>query len=496
MAHQSPGDHSLFRTFFRKVLTSAAFALLGTQIFCAHSVFAKGDARPNILFMISDDASWAHAGTYGDRVVKTPAFDRVAADGVLFTNAFCSVSSCSPSRASILTGQNFWQLGEAANLRGTLYKDQFNVYPEILEKAGYHVGSHGKTWSPASLEAGGWSHTPAGLEARGFEDFLRTLPEDKPFCFWEGSRDPHRPYEKGSGSKSGMKVEDVEVPPFLPDVREVREDILDYYFEVQRFDQLVETNLKLLEKTGRAENTIVVVTSDNGWPFPRGKADMFDYSARMPLAISWPKGVRGGRVVHDFTNLIDMAPTFLEAAGLKPQPDMTGKSLLTLLTSGKQGWVEPGRDATYYGREGHSVYRISDNRRGYPSRAIRTKDFLYIRNFAPDRWPVGREFKDVDPSPTRTYMLEHKSKIPWLYDLSFAKRPPEELYDLKQDPAQIVNVAAQAKYRSHKQALASRLEGYLKQTNDPRMGSDGDVFDNYPIWDRSKRLDRGAKAQK
>ncbi len=503
MAHQSHGDHSLLRKFFRKVLASAAIALLGTQIFCAHTAFAEGDARPNILFIISDDISWAHAGAYGDKVVKTPAFDRVASDGVLFTNAFCSVSSCSPSRSAILTGQDFWRLGEAANMRGTLYKDLFNVYPFMLEEAGYHVGSHSKGGYPGSIKAGGWPHNPAGPSTDNFRSFLKTLPEDKPFCFWQGSSDAHRSYVKGSGSQSGMKVEDVEVPPFFPDVPIVREDILDYYFEVQRFDQLVETNLKLLEDTGRAENTIVVVTSDNGMPFPRGKADMYDYSARMPLAISWPKGVRGGRVVHDFTNLIDMAPTFLEAAGLMPHPDMTGKSLLTLLTSGKQGWVEPGRDATYYGREAHSVHRISNNRRGYPSRAIRTKDFLYIRNFAPDRWPVGKEFKDVDPSPTRTYMLEHKAEISRLYDLSFAKRPAEELYDLKKDPAQIVNVAAQAKYRSHKQELSARLEGYLKQTNDPRMGSDGDAFDHYPIWKRIpntnpqlfERLERGAKDQ-
>lgn len=496
MAHQSHGNHSLLRKFFRKVLASAAGSLLGTQIFCAHTAFAVGDSRPNILLMVSDDISWAHAGAYGDKVVKTPAFDRVAADGVLFTHAFCSVSSCSPSRATILTGQNFWQLGEAANLRGTLHKDQFQVYPEILEKAGYHVGSHSKGWSPGSIEAGGWSHNPAGLEVGGFEDFLKTLPKDKPFCFWEGSHDAHRPFEAGSSSKSGMKVEDVEVPPFLPDVSIVREDILDYYFEVQRFDELVETYLKLLEDTGRAGNTIIVVTSDNGWGFPRGKAELYDYGMRMPLAISWPKGIRDGRVVHDFTNLIDLAPTFLEAAGLKLPPDMTGKSLLALLTSGKQGWVESGRDATYFGREAHSVYAsISENRRGYPSRAIRTKDFLYIRNFAPDRWPMGREFKDVDPSPTRTYMLEHKEEIPRLYGLSFAKRPAEQLYDLKKDPEQMVNVASQAKYKSQKQKLSARLERYLKQTNDPRMGSDGDVFDNYPIWDGNKRLDRGTNVQ-
>ncbi len=475
-------------------------ALLGTSIFCPQIVVAEVDARPNILFIISDDISWAHASAYGDKVVKTPAFDQVAEEGVLFTNAFCSVPSCSPSRASILTGQDFWRLGEAANLRGTLHKDRFKVYPFILEEAGYQVGSHSKVWSPGSIRAGGWSHNPAGPAADHFQNFLKSLPEDKPFCFWQGSRDAHRPFAAGSGSQSGMKAEDVEVPPFFPDIPIVREDILDYYFEVQRFDRLVETHLRLLEETGRAENTIVVVTSDNGLPFPRGKADIYDYGTRMPLAISWPKGVPGGRVVHDFANLIDLAPTFLEAAGLKPPPDMTGKSLLPLLTSGKHGWVDPERDATYYGREAHSVHaRISDNRRTYPSRAIRTKDFLYIRNFAPDRWPVGRQFKDVDPSPTRTYMLEHRAEMPQLYDLAFGKRPGEELYDLMKDPAQIVNVAGQAEYRNHQQALSARLERYLKRTNDPRIESDGDVFDHYPIWraipnsdPRSyERLDRG-----
>ena len=330
--------------------------------------FTKADSDPpNILFIISDDVSWAHAGAYGDKVVKTPSFDRIADEGVLFTNAFCSVPSCSPSRAAILTGQDFWRLGEAANLRGTLHKDLFDVYPFILEEAGYYVGSHSKVWSPGSIKAGGWPHNPTGLVVADFQSFLKSLPEDKPFCFWQGSRDAHRPFDSGSGSKSGMNLEDVEVPPFFPDVPIVREDILDYYFEVQRFDRLIETNLKLLEATGRAENTIVVVTSDNGMPFPRGKADMYDYGTRMPLAIRWPQEVPGGRVIHDFTNLIDLAPTFIEASGLTPHPDMTGKSLLSILKSGEQGWVDPGRDAAYYGREAHSFFaRIHENRQSYP----------------------------------------------------------------------------------------------------------------------------------
>lgn len=500
-------DYTLLQKIIRKSLSGAAIALLVAQIFCAHTALAQEDTRPNILFMISDDISWFHAGAYGDNVVKTPAFDQLAAKGVLFTHAFCSAPTCSPSRAAILTGQDFWRLGEAANLRGTLHKEQFKVYPFILEKTGYIVGSTPKAWNPGSEKAGGWAHNPAGPTV-GFEDFLKTLPEDKPFCYWQGSWDAHRPYEKGSGLKSGMKAEDVKVPPFLPDVPEVREDILDYYYQVQRFDQLVETDLKLLEESGRAENTIVVVTSDNGMPFPRAKAELYDYGTRMPLAISWPKGIRGGRVVHDFVSLIDLAPTFLEAAGLKPPPDMTGRSLLALLTSDKQGWVEPERDACYFGRELHAP-EARKNMRGYPSRAIRTKDFLYIRNFAPNRWPVGNDlegkvpFRDVDASPTKTYMIGNKEKISGLYELAFGQRPAEELYDLDKDPAQMINVAAQAEYNKTKQELSARLEAYLKHTCDPRMGSDGNIFESYPIWKRIpkikpaeyKRINRGTKLE-
>lgn len=485
-------------------LVMRAFALIAMAAAIFRPALALGDDRPNILFIISDDVSWAHASAYGDPVVKTPAFDRVAEEGTLFTHAFCSVPSCSPSRSAILTGQDFWRLEEAANLRGTLHRSRFDVYPFLLEESGYAIGSHSKLWSPGSVEAGGWPHNPTGPAVNDFERFLKSLPEDRPFCFWQGSRDAHRPFKAGSGSGSGLKAEDVEVPAFLPDVPLVREDILDYYFEVERFDRLVASHLDLLEETGRAENTIVVVTSDNGMPFPRGKADMYDYGARMPLAIRWPRKAPGNRVIHDFVNLIDLAPTFLEAAGLEVDSDMTGKSLLPLLVSGEDGWVDPSRDAAYYGREAHSVFaRIRENRQSFPSRAIRTKEFLYIRNFEPDRWPVGREFKDVDPSPTRTYVIEREAELPQFFALSFGKRPEEELYDLRADPYQVVNVAGDPRFTDRKRGLSNRLTTYLTQTNDPRMGSDGEVFDRYPIWGvvsgsnprTYERLERGSGKQ-
>ena len=423
-----------------------------TRFFCSLALFAAtlthADERPNILFAISDDQSWPHASAYGTAWVKTPGFDRVAREGLLFHQAYTPNAKCAPSRACILTGRNSWQLEEAAN-HMPFFPAKFISYAEALDrKAGYFTGSTGKTWAPGIAEdeegnrrllagkpySARKAKPPAGKisgndYAGNFEDFLLdATASGKPWAFWYGSTEPHRAYEWRAGiEKGGKSLDEVDrVPEYWPDNETVRTDMLDYAFEIEHFDAHLLRIIEHLDEKGQLDNTLIVVTSDNGMPFPRGKADMYDYGARMPLAIRWLRAAPGGRVIHDFTNLIDLAPTFLEAAGLDPHPDMTGESLLSLLRSDDQGWVDPGRDAAYYGREAHSVYaRIGEYRRSYPSRAIRTRDFLYIRNFAPDRWPVGREFKDVDPSPTRTYMLEHKSEIPQLFALAFGKRPEE-----------------------------------------------------------------------
>ncbi len=191
--------------------------------------------RPNILFCLADDWSWPHASIAGDKVVKTPTFDRVARQGVLFENAFVSSPSCTPSRGAILTGQWHWRLEEGGNLYGTL-PAKFDVYPDLLEEAGYHVGYTRKGWAPGKDGPGGRSRNPAGPRYKDFSEFRKSQPEGKPFCFWFGSVDPHRAYKWQSGVKSGMKLEDVEVPECMPDSETVRTDICDYYWEVQRFD--------------------------------------------------------------------------------------------------------------------------------------------------------------------------------------------------------------------------------------------------------------------
>jgi uncharacterized sulfatase len=451
-----------------------------------------GKKKPNILFAIADDWSWPHASIAGDKVVKTPTFDRVAREGALFTNAFVSAPSCTPSRGAILTGQWHWRLEDGGNLYGTL-PAKFTVYPDLLEEAGYHVGYMRKGWSPGRYKPGGWTRNPAGQRYKSFGEFFEARVEGRPFCFWFGSSDPHRGYKWRSGVESGMKIEDVEAPACLPDSEVVRTDICDYYWEVQRFDREVGEILKTIEDVGELDNTLVVITSDNGMPFPRCKSNIYDMGTHVPLAVRWGERVKGGRVVEDFVSLTDLAPTFLEAVGLERVKEMTGRSFLDVLLSSKSGRVDRRRDKVFTGKERHTVCR--PGWASYPMRAVRTDDFLYIRNFRPELWPAGDPvaeestwpkwpYADIDDSPTKTYMMEHRNEaeVKKLFELGFGKRPGEELYDLRKDPGQLNNVAERREYAKVKRKLAAALMAELRATKDPRVVGGGDAFDKYPFY--------------
>ncbi len=460
------------------------------------------EARPNILLAIADDWGWPHAGVYGDPVVKTPTFDRLAREGVLFRNAFISSPSCTPSRAALLTGQYHWRLEESANLWSTL-QAKFRTYPEELRSAGYVIGHSRKAWGPGRIEPGGRKENPAGPTFPNFAAFLKDRPKDRPFCFWWGSSDPHRPYDWQSGAKSGMKLDQIKLPGCLPDSDIVRNDVADYYFEVQRFDREVGEALALLEKTGEMDNTLIVITGDHGMPFPRGKSNLYDLGTHVPLAIRWPKKVKGGRTVDDFVSLVELAPTFLEAAGRKPLGAMTGRSLMNVLTSDQSGQVDPQREQVIFGKERHVPSQEKGNLSGYPSRAIRTRDFLYIRNFRPDLWPngvpdssqahIGNSFADCDNGPSKRFLIQHQDDpaVRKFFDLAFAKRPAEELYDLRQDPEELVNVAGKPAYSQAQRELAEKLTALLKATQDPRVIGGGEKFDQYPYYGGQMKPDKG-----
>ena len=470
-------------------------------------------ARPNILFAIADDAS--HMSAYGHRFVQTPHFDRVAANGVLFTNAFTTNPKCAPSRASILTGRHTWQLEEACN-HWNVWPSRFDVYPDILADAGYHVGYTGKGWAPGDWRRSGRSANPAGPEYSGrtlsppsstisekdypanFRDFLDARPDGAPFCFWYGGHEPHRPYEPGEGAAAGRVPRSGEVPPYLPPEEVVRSDLADYAFEVEWFDAQLGAMLAELESRGELDDTLVVVTSDNGMPFPRVKGQMYDYDFRLPFAMMWlgrtgaPDGetdtlelrgsdrlARGRRVLTDMISFTDIAPTFLEAAGVTPPPGMSGRSFLSLLDADRSGRHDPHRDRVCMGRERHDLGREGDV--GYPVRCIRTDEFLYVWNLKPHLWPAGNPetgFTGCDSSPTKTLILQqHEQGDDRYFGPAFGKRPHEELYAVARDPFCLDNLATDPDYSAVKTELHAELRGYLLAQSDPRMLGYGDWFD-------------------
>lgn len=461
--------------------------LLLVGVLLVGTVAQAADTRPNILFCLADDWSWPHAGVYGDRTVRTPTFDRVAREGVRFNYCFSVAPSCTPSRAAMLTGQYPHRLEEGSCLWGLLPR-KFRVYPDLLERAGYSVGCTRKGWGPGNFGAGGYSHNPAGPSFKNFAEFLKAIPEGKPFCFWFGSTDPHRPYVAGSGASIGLKTDHVRVPPFWPDNEVTRNDVLDYYWKVERFDREVGELLELLARSGKLHNTLVVVSGDNGWPFPRCKANLYDGGTRQPLAVLWPAKIKPGQVCDDFISLMDLAPTFLEAAGLRPLPEMTGRSFFGLLTGQEKAGT---RNVVFLERERHANVRAGGL--GYPMRAIRTRDFLYIRNLRPERWPAGdpepfrdpaRPFGDCDDGPTKNYILDHRAEpaVRNCFESCFAKRPAEELYALDKDPDQIHNVAAESNYAATREKLRAQLNAWMLNSADPRATNDDDHWDRYPYF--------------
>jgi N-sulfoglucosamine sulfohydrolase len=473
---------------------------------------AQGQSQPvqrrsNILFAIADDWGYGHAGAYGSRWVKTPAFDRVAREGVLFTRAFTPNAKCAPSRAILLTGRHSWQLEAAAN-HVPYFPAKFKTWAEALREHGYFTGLTAKGWAPGvANDAQGkprqmagqpfnrrkLSAPTAGIDnndyAANFEDFLNAAPKEQPWSFWYGALEPHRAYEYGSGvAKGGKRLSDIErVPGFWPDNEIVRNDLLDYAFEVEHFDRHLGRMLAALEQRGLLENTLVIVTSDHGLPFPRGKGQAYEASNHVPLALMWKGGLRSaGRTVNDFVSFTDLAPTLIELAGLQwhqtgMQP-ASGRSLTDILYSDQTGLINPARDHVLVGKERHDVGRPNDA--GYPIRGIRKHDWLYLHNYAVERWPAGNPetgYLNCDGGATKSFILQARrdGSEQRTWRLAFGKRVAEELYDLAQDPDCLNNLAGQPPFRTIQQALKRQMERELKAQGDPRMFGKGQLFEQY-----------------
>jgi N-sulfoglucosamine sulfohydrolase len=505
--------------------------------------------KPNILFCFADD--WGrYAGAFAavekqpspNQIVRTPNIDRVAREGVLFRNAFVNAPSCTPCRSALLTGRYFFNTGRGAILQGAQWDTAIPSFPLLLRDAGYHIGETYKVWSPgtpidAPFGAGKHGYEKAGNlpnnfsenvtqmmreglaleQARekifaqvraNFEAFLADRKPGQPWLYWFGPTTTHRRWIQGSGKALwGLDPDALQgkLPPFLPDVPVVREDFADYLGEVQAFDAYIGLLLKKLEETGELDRTLIVVSGDHGGPgFPNGKCNLYDFGTGVTLAARWPGG-KGGRVVDNLVSLVDLAPTFLEAAGVAAPAGVNGRSLLNVLRSNQSGLVDSQRTWVITGRERHVATAREENL-PYPQRALRTTEFLYIRNFAPDRWPLGSPkvvtateapaadllerdthvaFADMDAGPTKAWLITHRNDTQWKrhYDIAFAKRSAEELYDLRKDPHQVKNVAADPAYTAEKARLAAQLMKILTEAGDPRVTGDGKTFERSPFTD-------------
>lgn len=521
------------------------------------SALAAPAPRPNILFIFADD--WGrYAGIYHQTrpgttssaeingIVRTPNFDTLAGRGVLFRNAHVNAPSCTPCRSSLLSGQYFWRTGRGAILQGAVWDPSIPSYPLLLQQSGYNIGKTYKVWSPGTpadapfegekhaYEAAGkrfnqFSQNVTRLVARGtppaeaknaiyeevrgnFRQFLAARSPGKPFHYWFGPTNTHRQWQQGSGKALwGIDPDSLKgkLPSFLPDVPEVREDLADYLGEVAALDAAIGVLIEELRKSGELENTLIVISGDHGAPgFPNGKCNLYDFGTGVALAIAGP-GVKGGRVIDDFVNLTDLAPTFLKAAGVEVPKVMTGRSLWPLLRSGVSGQIDPERTWVLTGRERH-VATAREGAVPYPQRAIRTRDHLYILNFKPDRYPLGdpvgledgkpgppaRQLRenttvtlaDLDAGPTKAWLVTHRNDPRWkpLFEKTTGKRPREELYDLEKDPDQMINVAGDLAYAEVRSRLERQLLSELKRTGDPRLENEGSHFENPPFAGASR----------
>ena len=486
-------------------LAAAALILsLGIQVAGANPT----SDRPNILIAISDDHSWAHTSIQGSAFVETPNLDSVASNGFLFANAYAGSPGCSPSRATLLTGQHHWMIGPAGT-HGSSFPVYYETFVDVLEDAGYKVGFSGKGWGPGDWLGGGRDKNPAGVEyndvklktrpktgisdtdyASNFEQFLAERDDGDPFYFWYGAHEPHLRYAEEGHSEDKMST--VDVPGFLPDTPESRSMLLDYADEINHFDTHLGRIIASLDAAGELDNTLVIVTADNGMPMPRAKANGYDYGIHVPLAIRWGGSSGKGRVVSEPVGFVDLSATVLDAAGLEIPEGFVGQSLLGLL-NGDMAELDYDR-AVFTGRERHSSSRYQNL--SYPQRMMRRGDFLIIWNAEPERDPAGdprnivdgelsdphSAYFDIDDSMIKRELIAKRDDfyVSRFFHLAVDKRPEWQVFNVSEDPDCLVDLASDPEHARIVAEYKEQLMKTLIETGDPRVLGHGHVWEDYP----------------
>jgi len=390
---------------------------------------------PNFVVIVLDDAGWNDFGAYGNPGVRTPSIDRLAAEGMRFDNAFVTTSSCSPSRASLMTGRYPHNTG-AQVLESPLPASAV-VFPTALAKAGYYTAAAGK-WHLGDPTKAKIEKLYPVTDNSGTADWVRALaerPRDRPFLLWLASTDPHREWT----APRRHRPEDVVVPPFLADRPRTRSELARYYDEIARADQVVGQVLDQLSEQGVAANTFVVLLSDNGSPFPRCKTSLYDSGVKTPFIVRWPSRVKAGSINPNLISSIDLAPTILELAGIESPPEFEGRSFARTL-------FDPAvsiRDTVFLERNTHGLFGFE--------RGVRSLDFLYIQNLFPTKLPCHLQYRTDDATKDLMDLVREKSLSPAQSQCFASPRPLEELYDTHSDPFSLRNLAGEP---AHAQVLA------------------------------------------
>jgi len=455
--------------------------------------------RPNIVFIIADDVSWNDIGPYGHPTVKTPNLNRLAEQGMTFTNAFLTTSSCSPSRTSIVSGL-YPHNTDAEQLSWPLPEDK-KTFVQELKNAGYWTGLAGKYHLGEAvyddfdaLYEMQWVDAPLGLDRRlvgdgsGCDDWIRLLqerPKDKPFFVWLASFDAHRPYYEGI-IENPHKPEDAVVPPYIPATDSVRKDFALYYDEISRMDSYIGKVIAELEAQGVSENTLVLFVSDNGRPFPRDKTTLYEGGIKTPWIVKWPGKVKAGSTNDNLVSSVDIAPSFLRAAGLEPIPEFEGIDFLPML---REDWKSV-RDEIYAEDHFHDFEDYT--------RAIRTKQYKYIKNYYTDlpNTPSADIIRDLSWQSMRAEREKGTLNAAQLWCF-LVPRPEEELYDVLVDPNELNNLAENPDYQTALQDMRSRLDQMREKTHDflPAERTPDDFFRETGLPTKYRIRPRPSKAE-
>ena len=428
---------------------------------------------PNILFVLSDDHSYPYLGAYGADWLSTPNLDQFAREGLLFQNAFTAAPQCVPSRTALMSGRS--PVAARMGRFSSPLPADIPVAPELLRTRGYYTGvagryfhldgvvnptpTTGRVYDENGLRS--WKRRVDFLDISNqaqtsglFDQFLTGAPASRPWFFWANYGDPHHPWDKEAVPRDRARVK---VPPHLPDLPGVRDDLARYGGEIERADRSFGEIMSVLRKHGREADTLVLFMGDNGMAFPHGKGSLYDPGLHVPLIARWPGHVKPG-VTSNLISGEDLAATFVDAGGAVAPAAMSGRSFYPLLTGAHYNPREYVFGARFH--HGNSPFTPQSRAATFDlSRCVRSDRFKLIYNVTPDMeyWPVDSA---NDPGWQQMLAAHRDGSLRPEHDRAYfaRRRPVLELYDLLKDPAELNNLAGHPEYRDQQAALSAALQ--------------------------------------